>query len=63
MAIKVGELIVGGRGTVKTEEETMKEVVFSEKPMPERTVMVNGKPKRFNKNISQYMLDMLTTEE
>jgi hypothetical protein len=64
MAISVGGLIVNGVDVVKAQEETpKKEIVLSEKPMPEHTVMINGKPKRFHKKMSQYMIDMLTTEE
>jgi hypothetical protein len=64
MAINVGGLIVNGVDVVKAQEEShTKEIVLSEKPMPEHTVMINGKPKRFHKKMSQYMIDMLTTEE
>lgn len=27
------------------------------------TVIINGKPKKFNKKMSAYMIDMLTSEE
>lgn len=64
MAINVGGLVVNGVDVVKAEEgSTTKEIVIAEKPMPEHTVMVNGRPKRFHKKMSQYMIDMLTTEE
>ena len=64
MAINVGSLIVNGVDVVKAQEESAtKEIILSEKPMPEHTVMINGKPKRFHKKMSQYMIDMLTTEE
>jgi len=64
MAINVGGLVVNGVDMVKAHEESStKEIILSEKPMPEHTVMVNGRPKRFHKKMSQYMIDMLTTEE
>ncbi len=64
MAINVGSLVVNGVDVVKAQEEaSTKEIILSEKPMPEHTVMVNGRPKRFHKKMSQYMIDMLTTEE
>jgi hypothetical protein len=64
MAINIGNLVIKGVDIVKAQEEaSTKEIVLSEKPMPEHTVMVNGRPKRFHKKMSQYMIDMLTTEE
>lgn len=64
MAINVGNLVINGVDVVKAQEEaSTKEIILSEKPMPEHTVMVNGRPKRFHKKMSQYMIDMLTTEE
>jgi hypothetical protein len=64
MAINVGGLVVNGVDVVKAQEESAtKEIILSKKPMPEHTVMVNGRPKRFHKKMSQYMIDMLTTEE
>ena len=64
MAINVGALVVNGVDVVKAQEDsTTREIVIAEKPMPEHTVMVNGRPKRFHKKMSQYMIDMLTTEE
>jgi hypothetical protein len=64
MAINVGGLVVNGVDVVKAQEEaSTKEIILAEKPMPEHTVMVNGRPKRFHKKMSQYMIDMLTTEE
>lgn len=64
MAINVGSLVVNGVDVIKAQEESStKEIILSEKPMPEHTVMVNGRPKRFHKKMSQYMIDMLTTEE
>lgn len=64
MAINVGNLVIKGVDIVKAQEEaSTKEIILSEKPMPEHTVMVNGRPKRFHKKMSQYMIDMLTTEE
>jgi len=63
MAINVGGLVVNGVDVVKAKEESTKEILLTPATMPEHTVMVNGKPKRFHKKMSQYMIDMLTTEE
>lgn len=64
MAINVGTFIVKNQPTVietfeNKEVKTLPEVV----QMEEGTVMHNGKPKKFNKKMSQYMIDMLTTED
>ena len=67
MAINVGTFIVKNK-TVETEvlpEIEVEEVV----PLPEvvqmeeGTVIHNGQPKKFNKKMSAYMIDMLTSEE
>jgi hypothetical protein len=67
MAINVGTFIVKNK-TVETEvlpEVEVEEVV----PLPEvvqmeeGTVIHNGQPKKFNKKMSAYMIDMLTSEE
>lgn len=63
MAINVGNLVI--KGAAVANKATDKEIVIVEKPAVQEngTVMVNGKPKRFHKRMSQYMIDMLTTEE
>ena len=67
MAINVGTFIVKNK-TIETEalpEVEVEEVV----PLPEvvqmeeGTVIHNGQPKKFNKKMSAYMIDMLTSEE
>ena len=65
MAINVGTFIVKNK-TVETEAlPEVEEVV----PLPEvvqmeeGTVIHNGQPKKFNKKMSAYMIDMLTSEE
>ena len=67
MAINVGTFIVKNK-TVET--ETLPEVEVEEVvPLPEvvqmeeGTVIHNGQPKKFNKKMSAYMIDMLTSEE
>lgn len=60
MAINVGNLVVSG---AEKQGPSTKEVLVTSKPMPEHTVMVNGKPKKFHKKMSQYMIDLMTTEE
>ena len=65
MAIKAGNIIVGSKPIeTETSVTSFKDVVFVEKTAVQEnnTVMIDGKPKKFNK-ISRYMLDMLTTEE
>ncbi len=66
MAIKVGNLIVGNQTTQVVEEPTgVTELNIENKivQMEEGTVVHNGKPKKFNKKMSAYMIDMLTSEE
>jgi hypothetical protein len=68
MAINVGTFIVKNKVA-----ETLPEVevaIENEQPvkpkvaqMEEGTVVHNGKPKKFNKKMSAYMIDMLTSEE
>lgn len=60
MAINVGNLVVNN---TEKQESSTKEVLVTTKSMPDHTVMINGKPKKFHKKMSQYMIDMLTTEE
>jgi hypothetical protein len=67
MAINVGTFIVKNK-TVET--EVLPEVEVEEvMPLPEvvqmeeGTVIHNGQPKKFNKKMSAYMIDMLTSEE
>jgi hypothetical protein len=69
MAINVGTFIVKNKiaetlpeveAVVESEEAvSLPEVV----QMEEGTVVHNGKPKKFNKKMSAYMIDMLTSEE
>jgi len=62
MAIKAGNIIIGGQ---ESEVDTSTGVTVEVKSvqMEDGTVVVNGKPKKFNKNMSAYMIDMLTSEE
>ena len=69
MAIIVGTFIVKNKiaetlpeveAVVESEEAvSLPEVV----QMEEGTVIHNGQPKKFNKKMSAYMIDMLTSEE
>ena len=67
MAIKVGNFVITGNDTVKPPEEVdgLTEVKIKNKivNMEEGTVIHNGQPKKFNKKMSAYMIDMLTSEE
>jgi hypothetical protein len=65
MSINVGNLIINGETVVMGSDNANKEIVIVEKPAVQEngTVMVNGKAKRFHKRMSQYMIDMLTTED
>jgi hypothetical protein len=67
MAINVGTFIVKNK-TIETEalpEVEVEEVVLLPEvvQMEEGTVIHNGQPKKFNKKMSAYMIDMLTSEE
>jgi len=71
MAINIGTFIVKNK-TVETEVLPEVEVVVEVEevvPLPEvvqmeeGTVIHNGQPKKFNKKMSAYMIDMLTSEE
>ena len=71
MAINVGTFIVKNK-TVETEALPEVEVTIENEevaPLPqvvqmeEGTVIHNGQPKKFNKKMSAYMIDMLTSEE
>jgi hypothetical protein len=67
MAIKVGNFVITGNDTVKPPEEVdgLTEVKIENKivNMEDGTVIHNGQPKKFNKKMSAYMIDMLTSEE
>lgn len=65
MAIKVGNLIVKGQETPLETTPEVKEVKVENKivHMEDGTVIHNGQPKKFNKKMSAYMIDMLTSEE
>ena len=67
MAINIGTFIVKNK---TVEPEALPEVEVEEVvPLPEvvqmeeGTVIHNGQPKKFNKKMSAYMIDMLTSEE
>lgn len=71
MAINVGNFVVKNK-TVETETLPEVEVAIENEevaPLPqvvqmeEDTVIHNGQPKKFNKKMSAYMIDMLTSEE
>jgi CxxC motif-containing protein (DUF1111 family) len=67
MAINVGNLVITGNDTVipSVETEGVTEVKIENKivNMEDGTVIHNGQPKKFNKKMSAYMIDMLTSEE
>lgn len=62
MAIKAGNIIVG-ENELTADTSTGVSVEVKSVQMEDGTVVVNGKPKKFNKNMSAYMIDMLTSEE
>jgi ABC-type arginine transport system ATPase subunit len=62
MAIKAGNIIIGNQ-SVSSEADAEIKIENKIVQMEEGTVVHNGKPKRFNKNMSAYMIDMLTSEE
>jgi hypothetical protein len=67
MAIKVGNLVITGNDNVmpSVETEGVTEVKIENKivQMEDGTVIHNGQPKKFNKKMSAYMIDMLTSED
>jgi hypothetical protein len=65
MAINIGNLIIGNKLVTKAENAVAAPVTIENKivQMEEGTVVHNGKPKKFNKKMSAYMIDMLTSEE
>ena len=65
MAINVGNLIVGNKLAASAENADAAPITIENKivQMEEGTVVHNGKPKKFNKKMSAYMIDMLTSEE
>jgi hypothetical protein len=65
MAINVGNLIVKNKLVATVENAVATPVTIENKivQMEEGTVVHNGKPKKFNKKMSAYMIDMLTSEE
>lgn len=64
MAIKVGNLVIKNKDDVVVPLEGG-EIKIENKivAMEEGTVIHNGQPKKFNKKMSAYMIDMLTSEE
>jgi hypothetical protein len=65
MAINIGNLIVGNKLVASAENADAAPITIENKivQMEEGTVVHNGKPKKFNKKMSAYMIDMLTSEE
>lgn len=67
MAINVGRnFIIKNNPSTSLDQSEEASVVKIETPiaqMEEGTVVHNGKPKKFNKKMSAYMIDMLTSEE
>jgi hypothetical protein len=65
MAINVGNLIVKNKLVATVDNAVATPVTIENKivQMEEGTVVHNGKPKKFNKKMSAYMIDMLTSEE
>lgn len=61
MAIKVSNLIIGDKQISSDENGELN--IQVKNTQEEGTVVINGKPKKFNKNMSAYMIDMLTSEE
>lgn len=68
MAIKAGKFIVGKTANLVVVDEaadikTEQLAVPVPVPMEDGTVIHNGQPKKFNKKMSAYMIDMLTSED
>ena len=62
MAIKAGNIIIGNQ-SISTETDAEIKIENKIVHMEDGTVMHNGQPKKFNKKMSAYMIDMLTSEE
>jgi hypothetical protein len=65
MAINIGNLIIGNKLVTKDDNSDVTPITIENKivQMEEGTVVHNGKSKKFNKKMSAYMIDMLTSEE
>ncbi len=71
MAINVGTFIIKNKPIVIETLPKVEVAIENEEvaPLPEvvqmeeGTVIHNGQPKKFNKKMSAYMIDMLTSEE
>ena len=66
MAIKAGKFIVGKTANLVIIDEAADiktEQLAVPVPMEDGTVIHNGQPKKFNKKMSAYMIDMLTSED
>lgn len=65
MAINVGNLIIGNKVVAGAENSATTPITIENKivQMEDGTVIHNGQPKKFNKKMSAYMIDMLTSED
>lgn len=64
MGIKVeGNIVIKNKDIPTSEVGNSITVENKIVQMEEGTVVHNGKPKKFNKKMSAYMIDMLTSEE
>ena len=64
MSIKVeGNIVVKNKDIPTSEDGNSITIENKIVQMEEGTVVHNGKPKKFNKKMSAYMIDMLTSEE
>jgi len=66
MAINVGTLVIKNKDITSSSETgdvTSITIENTTVQMEEGTVIHNGQPKKFNKKMSAYMIDMLTSEE
>jgi hypothetical protein len=64
MGIKVeGNIVIKNKDIPTSEAGNSITVENKIVQMEEGTVVHNGKPKKFNKKMSAYMIDMLTSEE
>ena len=66
MAINVGTLVIKNKDITSSSETgdvTSITIENTTVQMEEGTVIHNGQPKKFNKKMSAYMIDMLTSEK
>lgn len=63
MAITARRIIIKNQSQPQEEPSAELKIENAAVPLEDGTVIHNGQPKKFNKKMSAYMIDMLTTED